>query len=250
MRSTSLRRSILACVLFAVPLVANAGGGFGPPPSTKPFDWTGFYFGGTLGGAWSDVDWHQNYNYFTSNGATLVGTDSSFSPSGVTGGAIAGANIQSGSWVFGAEASFSGADLSSTAASPFFPASDVFSTQIDWLTTVEGRIGFAHDQLLLFAKGGWAGGKVDYKLEDAGAGIVATGDTFADGWTIGGGLEYALSRSLVLGVEYNYTRLSFDASTDCPNCGVGVGFGTPYLDGTVDISSVKARASYLFHTDD
>jgi hypothetical protein len=44
--------------------------------------------------------------------------------------------------------------------------------------------------------------------------------------------------------------LSFDASTDCPNCGVGVGRGTPYIDGTIDISAVKARASYLFHTDD
>lgn len=233
--------------MCAAPVLAKADGPYEGARSNTTVDWSGFYVGGRLGGAWSDVDWSQNYNYFTSNGPLLVGTDSSFSPSGVVGGVIGGGNVQLGSWVLGAEASFSGADLSSSQVSPFFPDTDVFSTKIEWLTTVEGRIGYACDRFLVFGKGGWAGGNVDLKLTDLGAGIIASGDTFANGWTIGGGVEYALGSNVIVGVAYDHTRLSYDASPACPNCGTGLGFGSPTISGDFEISSVTARATYLFN---
>src|SRR5215475_3599132 len=54
-------------------------------PLTAPFSWAGPYIGGNLGYEWGSV----------SNNPTK--------PSGFEGGATAGYNFQSGSWVFGVE---------------------------------------------------------------------------------------------------------------------------------------------------
>ena len=52
--------------------------------------------------------------------------------------------------------SFSGTDLSEKVTSPFFPATDTFSTTLDWFLTVEGRIGYSGDRVMVFGKGGLA----------------------------------------------------------------------------------------------
>lgn len=214
-------------------------------------DWSGFYIGGRVGGAWSDVDWTQNVNYFNTNGPIVVGSDSSFSPSGVAGGVFGGGNLQLGQWIFGAELSYSGTDLSTSTASPFFPAIDTFTTELNWLATVEGRLGYSWNRTLVFVKGGWAGGDVKMELTDNAAGITASTTTFADGWTIGGGVEYAVCDSVILGLEYDYTTLNVSGTTvTCPLCGTGVGFGTPVIDSDIKIQSVMARLSYLFMPED
>ena len=79
-----------------------------------------------------------------------------FSPNGIAGGFLGGANLQLGQWTFGGEVSFSGTGLSQKSASPFFPATDTFSTNLDWLLTVEGRLGYSWDRVMVFGKGGSA----------------------------------------------------------------------------------------------
>jgi outer membrane immunogenic protein len=64
-------------------------------------DWSGFYIGGRLGGAWGDVNWSEDSPAF----GTTAGA--SFSPSGFAGGVFGGANLQLGQWIFGLEASYS-----------------------------------------------------------------------------------------------------------------------------------------------
>lgn len=211
-------------------------------------DWSGAYIGGKLGGAWSDVSWSQNANYFTTLGPAVVGTDSSFAPSGFAGGIIVGTNWQHGRWVVGAELSFSRTDFSESRASPFFPAIDTFTTDLDWLATAEGRIGYAWDRLLLFGKGGWAGGNARLKLTDRTAGVIASGDTFGNGWAIGGGIEYAHWANIILGIEYSFTSLSIDKALSCPGCGTdaSIGEGAPSIGGDIEVNAVMARASYLF----
>ena len=213
-------------------------------------DWSGFYIGGRLGGAGSDVGWKQDVNYFNTLGPIVVGSDSGFSPSGVIGGIIGGGNLQLGQWIFGAELSFSGTDLSETKASPFFPATDTFTTELDWLATVEGRIGYTWNRVFVFGKGGWAGGNASLTLVDNSAGVTASGETFVDGWVIGGGIEYACWSSVILGLEYDYVDLSLSEAPSCPNCGTGVGFGSPTISGDITIQSVMARVSYLFTPED
>jgi outer membrane immunogenic protein len=156
-----------------------------------------------------------------------------------------------GQWIFGAELSFSGIGLSETATSPFFPATDTFTTDIDWLATVEGRIGYSWNRLLVFGKGGWAGGNASLSLVNSATGVTASTDSFVDGWTIGGGLEYAHWPSVILGIEYDYVNLSLSDAASCPLCPAGiVGGAPPSITGDATISTVMARASYLFRPED
>ena len=162
-------------------------------------DWSGIYIGGKVGGAWSDINWTQNFDEFE-GGAVPPGTGASFSPSSFTGGVFGGGNLQMGNWVFGLEASFEGLGLNQSVPSPYFPATDVYKTQIDWMVFVEPRIGFSWDRTMVFVKGGWAGGNATLSATGPGADPTnvetATADDFFDGWTIGGGIEYALLAQL------------------------------------------------------
>jgi len=213
-------------------------------------DWSGFYLGGQLGGGWSNVDWMQlNPNYFDTLGPTVVGTNSDTRDSGVLGGAFGGYNQQVGAWVLGVElaATATGADVSGTQASPFFPASDTFRTELDWIGTVAGRVGYAWDGWLVYGRGGWAGGDVTLTLNDQNARIRASKGAWVNGWTLGAGVEYMLWRDVALGLAYDYVELDLDRETvTCPLCGTGVGFGTPVIDSDIKLQSVMARLSFLF----
>jgi outer membrane immunogenic protein len=59
-------------------------------------DWSGVYIGGKLDGAWSNFSWGQDANLF-STGAGVAAPPNTlldFSPSGIMGGIIGGANLQ------------------------------------------------------------------------------------------------------------------------------------------------------------
>ena len=106
---------------------------YAPPPAPVP-RWTGPYFGANVGYAWGDV------------------TNSGTSPSGVAGGLQAGYSWQSGPLVFGVEG-----DLQASGADDTF-ASWKFSNP--WFGTARGRIGYALNNILLYATGGLAFGSV------------------------------------------------------------------------------------------
>lgn len=109
-----------------------------------------------------------------------------------------------------------------------------------------GRLGFAQDRWLVYAKGGWAGADIELDLFDRITPVRARSDTWANGWTVGGGGEYALGKSLSLGVEYNYADRATGRWTVRCNCPSGVGGGTPVVDGDIAIQSVTARLNYRF----
>jgi outer membrane immunogenic protein len=216
-------------------------------PAEVPMNWSGFYVGGQVGGAWSQTDWdYRNPNWFNTLGPVIVITDFDMDGSGFLGGGQAGFNYQSGAWVFGIEGSVAGTDTSASIPSPFFPASDRYSMDIDWLATVTGRIGYAHGRWLAYGKGGWAGADVELTLFDRGTPVLANSDTWANGWTVGGGGEYAFG-NFSLAVEYAYAELDTDRFTlRCPTCPGGVGGGVPVVDGDIQIQSVTGRLNYRF----
>ena len=210
-------------------------------------NWSGFYLGGQLGGAWNDTDWrYNNPNWFNTFLSVTVINTFDMDGSGFLGGGQVGFNHQSGAWVFGIEGSVAGADVSGNQRSPFFPASDRYTSDINLLTTVTGRLGYAGDRWLVYAKGGWAGADVELTLFDQPSQIRASSDTWANGWTVGAGAEYALGQNLSLGVEYNYADLDTGNWTLRCNCPSGLGGGTPVMDGDIAIQSVTARLNYRF----
>jgi len=210
--------------------------------------WGGFHLGGEVGAAWGDFDWeYRNDNYFNTLGPTVLGTDFDHRASGVTGGFFAGYDHQVERWLVGLEVSASAADLEQREASPFFPTIDTYSSELDWLAKVTGRVGYTWDRWLLYAKGGWAGADVTLDLLDNTAGIRAKSDEFAHGWSAGVGVERLLCERVSLGLVYDYVELGIDGEgMSCPQCGTGVGFGSPEIDGSIDVHSIRARLSIHF----
>jgi len=255
MRPAELLRLVAtaAAICWLAPISAEADGIPGVIMTDSQYltDWSGFYVGGKLGGAFSNITWTQDLNAFTALSGVAPNTPVQFSPSGVAGGFLGGANLQLGQWIFGAEVSFSGTDLSQKTASPFFPATDTFSTTLDWLLTVEGRIGYSWDRVMVFGKGGLAATDATLKVTSTRLG-TASFTEFAKGWTIGAGVEYAAWNSVILGIEYDYMNINLSKGGDCPLCDEGITIdSTPSaLGGNVTISAVTLRASYLFGAED
>ena len=70
-----------------------------------------------------------------------------------------------------------------------------------------GRLGYAVDRSLLYVKGGaaWTRGKVDMFVNQNNVGVFTSTNNFAtSGWTVGGGIEYALMPNWSAKLEYDY----------------------------------------------
>lgn len=81
---------------------------------------------------------------------------------------------------------------------------------------------------------------------------TASFSEFVDGWTIGGGVEYAAWNSVIIGLEYDYVSLSLNSGGSCPLCDAGITIDSSpaVVTGTATISAVMLRASYLFAPED
>jgi len=81
---------------------------------------------------------------------------------------------------------------------------------------------------------------------------TASKSEFVDGWTIGGGIEYAVWNSVIIGLEYDYISLNLTSNGSCPLCDAGLTIdSTPSaVTGDATISAVMVRASYLFAPED
>src|SRR6476620_7873190 len=110
------------------------------PAYTAPqvvYNWTGFYIGGHVGGAFAGDN-------------SLSGSDGRF-----LGGIQGGADYQFGNnVVIGIEAEYSW--LANGSSGVVFPAGTVVSTNSDQLGSVTGRLGYSFGPTLLYAKGGYA----------------------------------------------------------------------------------------------
>jgi outer membrane immunogenic protein len=212
-----------------------------PPPVYLPpvpiFTWTGIYIGGQIGYAWG-----QDHNDFVGSFpagpllATGVFFDNTFgqNPNGVIGGAHVGYNYQINQWVLGLEGSVDGTSMSKTLvfapggfAAPvgFFGNGVTETTRADIQGSIRGRIGVAWDRALLYGTGGVAFGgfKTSYTFFSP---FFATGGTsnFSTtrvGWTVGGGIDYAITNNWSVRAEYRYT--DFGRNTNTPFGGLFTG---------------------------
>jgi outer membrane immunogenic protein len=234
----------------------ESGGTPGAPLTVSEYigvaDWSGFYVGGQVGGAWGTIDWtHDNPNFFNTLGAVVIGTGNSFDTSSAIGGIVGGYNQQIGRFVFGLELAYNLADLSQTIASPFFPATDVFTAESTWNASITGRVGWTWDRWLWFVKGGWAAAGNKLTLTSAAAGVVASADTWVDGYIIGGGVEYFVHPGISLGLTYDYMQLNdHGEALACGGCGVGVGGGNPLIDAELKTQAVMARLNFYLTPED
>jgi outer membrane immunogenic protein len=200
-------------------------------------NWTGFYVGGHVGGAWSDVDW-ANVNLTNER----VNNDAS----GFIGGGQVGYNQQFGNIVVGVEATLSGASLSDDTRSIVAPATVTYSTDINTIATVTGRLGVTADKWLLYVKGGWAGAQVEVSGRNTALPDRFSFDDWHNGWTVGGGLEYKVARNISLGVEYSFIDLGSQTTTGVTAAALPV----TIRDHDVQVQSVTGRLNFQFYRDE
>ena len=188
------------------------------PVAYAAYNWTGFYVGVNGGGAWGSSDW-----------SNAVGT-SGFDANGALIGGTAGYNWQMGHAVFGLEG-----DVDWTSIKGSGPTTCVVGgceTKNNWLGTFRGRVGYAFDRVLPYVTGGLAVGDVK-----ANTVLGSVSETKA-GWTLGGGVEAAISGPLTAKIEYLYADLG---KTTCGAAVCGVATDVDY-----HANIVRAGLNYKF----
>lgn len=195
---------IAATALSALLAFAGSASAADPIVDDPAYDWSGFYIGATAGYGWGEA------RTTDSNGIS----SGDFDIDGFIGGATAGGNWQTGNLVFGVEGDISFSDISGSVIGDC--GVDGCSTDIDWLGTLRARGGFAFDNLLIFAAGGLAVGDVNATCCTALAPDNENSETLY-GWTIGGGLEWAVTEAISVKAEYLFVDLGHvDIPTPAP----------------------------------
>lgn len=201
-----------------------------PPAVVAAYNWSGFYIGIMGGWGFGDVN------------STTFGGASSEIDGGFVGGTI-GWNWQApGSpWVFGVEADSAWANIEADAT--VFGAGLVATafSELDYFGTARLRVGYAWDRLLWYVTGGVAWANNEIGVSVAGPGFVAgtaSSNTHV-GWTIGGGLEWALADNWSAKIEYLYMDLADEPYFGGPAAG---GF-----DADLEVHTIKVGLNYRFN---
>src|SRR6516165_3737131 len=139
--------------------------------------------------------------------------------------------------------SASAADFDRSFASPYFPATDVWSSRLTWLTTVTGRVGYGFDNWLPYVKGGFAAGNIETSIQTNPFGVISQGSAVHSGWTLGGGVEFKVAPQFSLGLEFMHTDLG--RSTDINGPQIVPGAPESYGVG-LRSNSIMARFNYFF----
>ena len=238
-----MRRLGLAAAMLVIATgiggTAKADGPYGSPHAYRPadapayfYDWTGIYAGGVAGGAYTRSEWDYLFD-------SPQQTQASFA-----GGAIVGLQRQWSNTVLGVEAAYIWSDWEQTTGSILVPNLSLTS-DVSNLLLVAGKVGYAWQSALAFAKAGYATADVDFRTSLTSTGAVLTTSSAREhGWTAGIGVDYALLPNIVIGVEYDYVRLNA-SGRDQLATPAGVG-GTSVSEAGVDIQMVMGRVSFKF----
>lgn len=184
------------------------------------FTWTGGYLGAQIGYAWGDGDVTEV------DGPGFV---DDLNPDGWLGGVYVGYNYQlTNNVVIGAELDAAWSDVEDTGEvfdGPGDPQGATATEELKWNGALRARLGYAVDRFLPYIAGGLALGEIETTFNSP-LGGDSHSDTHA-GWTIGGGVDFAMTDNILLRAEYRYTDFGSetfeDADTDLTTSDVRFG---------------------------
>lgn len=238
----------------AMAMMPKSGGVAYKAPVAVPatYNWTGFYIGANAGGGIADQQWSD-----PTLPPAFPADLGSHKATGWLGGFQGGYNWQTGRLVLGVEGTYDFADWRgdhqnvtvaaiTTPIPQFGTLTDRYSTRIDGVATLAGRLGIASDSFdrtLFFAKAGAAYVRESYSQTTTGAiqfGAappqllsfygLRTGTEDRWGWMAGLGLEHGLTENWSAKIEYDYidfgTKSVRLSGTGCISDG-GPSFCTP-----------------------
>lgn len=190
--------------------------------SAPAFTWTGFYAGLNAG---------YGFGHFTKGGDALFGKANG----GMIGGVL-GYNQQFGAAVFGLEGDW---DYTGVKGARSLPGPVLTYSRLTNLMTLRARAGYTFDNTLLFVAGGYAGGAIRSALTDAAlppGGQSFNSRNWSNGFAVGAGVEYAVSKNISAKAEYLYTGLAAKPI-----------FAAPRLsDNGLSASQLRAGVNYHF----
>ena len=252
------------------------GAFLGEAQTFLPPVWSGFYIGAHVGGVsgLSDVTDSFEYHYDPT-------AKNDFKLSGTLAGVQAGYMVDTGGLVFGIEAALGhmnmGGDLTDDDLRgpgdtiPRIGATYAFSG--DLYGELTGRIGVASDDVLLYLKGGRAFLETRFNADYEGENWTTLGGCYAGGcpgvpqnrsvfsfedsdtlygWTVGGGLEFALSDLMTARIEYqhyDFGSISYDYYGEYQIIGGGQSQLRGKLDADVTFDVVKLGINYKIQSD-
>ncbi len=258
---------LLATSAFVTPALA-ADVVYNEPPAPAPMviepivqtkTWTGLYIGGQAGAAFGNS---SNGALFNTGGGNTGGNgifNGNDNNTGFVGGGHIGYDYQlPNNIVVGAVADLNYLDAKSDRSYTVGGSTFSTSSDINYLGTVRGRVGYAFDSILLYGSGGLAYAGVDNNssVSNAAGGTFA-GYTFkkdgkdADiGYSVGGGVDVLATQNISFGVEYLYTNLGSNdqtiTGTNAANTNT-VSFTNKSNNNDLDFHTVMAKASYRFN---
>jgi len=257
------------------------------PALAQTTDWSGLYIGGAAGYANPDED-DETLQFdrdldgaFNDTVTTSLAADA-FAPgfcNGTAKGNNAGAGCrddegeievslrggydrQFGNWVVGGlvEATYVNLEDAVTGFSST-PAAYTFTRETDWILAARVRGGYASGPYLAYATAGLATAKIDTRFDTtnvANAFELNDSDSRANGYQLGGGLEWKVNSNWSLGAEYLYTTLEDDDAVVRVTQGAALP-SNPFVlapnttgtdirrsDDEFDIHSFRVTAAYRF----
>jgi outer membrane immunogenic protein len=245
------------------------------PPIAAPvmYNWTGFYIGGHIGGAWADrngndrfdgdrcfwggyesgyVCFDDNHGFGRNDGRFIVGGQVGF-------------NYQVNQWVWGVEGQISAlTNQDNDSPCGFFTWGDTHdhlfncNNRGNWVATIAARLGVTFGQTgnwLLYVKGGgaFADGRFGVRLRDDcnwdfcdSNFAFNNNDSTRTGWMVGVGLEYGAWGNWSWKLEYNFMdfghrNIHFDNAVLSCECDL-----RRDLNADLSVSVVKFGLNYRF----
>ena len=209
-------------------------------PPAPDYDWTGFYVGAYVTGRWL--------------------RSSSSAVNNVTGAPFPAAGGNSSEWGGGVQLGVDymlpsrivmgvAADMSSggTKTATISDPSGISANQTTVFDseTIRGRIGYAADNVLFYATGGFAWSNDQFvrtqltgTLNNATAGADEAVNKGLLGWVVGGGIAYAFAQNWNAFAEYRYT--SYGSST------ISLPFSQLTTTSTINVSALELGVNYKF----
>jgi len=177
-----------------------------PAASWQDYNWTGAYVGGFAGTVWGEQDW------FTHE----INTRDVPEFRGYLLGGQAGYNVQRGRIVYGIEGDYGwsnakGGTSCAGGDTPFFLTCEA---EVNSLASLTARVGHTWGRALFYVKGGLAAGEATVQTSHNANVPVPPSNTPVNGeskwllgWTLGTGMEFALTDRWSAKAEYNYYDL-------------------------------------------
>lgn len=218
-RKALVAGAFLGAAAMVTPAMAADPGYWDQP--TAAFNWSGFYAGIQGGGGWA----HSTLS-------DVTGSVTQRPSGGYIGGYVAGL-VQHDWAVFGAEAELNYGWMRRSAA---VSATSVVGQRLDWFGSLNAVVGIPLDRVLVYATGGLAFASIGNSQSVPGASYSASQGTA--GWTLGAGMDFAVTDDIVVGGRYRY--YDFGRNTFTP--------GAPFTQRTqrTSLHTIGARVAVKF----